>query len=78
MAPQNVLLLPSLPVVGQHHLQEEGCGLETLSSCGIVDDNNDNKSANDDTWFRMNVPPLIVKQHNISFRQTDAMRRHAF
>jgi hypothetical protein len=61
------------PSFGQHHLQEEGCGLEMLSSCGNVDNNNDN-SANDDGWFRMNVPLLINKQHNASFRQTNAMK----
>ncbi len=41
--------LPSPPVVGRRHSQEEGCGLETLSSCGNVDNNDD--SANDDGRF---------------------------
>jgi hypothetical protein len=40
--------------------------------------NNNNDGANDDVWFHMNVPPLINKQSNASFRQTDAMRTQAF
>ncbi len=38
--------LPSPPVVGRRHSRQEGCGSETLSSCGDVDNNDD--SANDD------------------------------
>jgi hypothetical protein len=71
------LVAPSRPVVGQHHLREEGCSSEMLSSCGDVDDDNDD-SANDNGQFQMKGPPLINKQRNASFRQTDAMRRHAF
>ncbi len=37
--------LPSPPVVGRRHSREEGCGSETLSSCGDVNNNDD--SAND-------------------------------
>jgi hypothetical protein len=51
--------LPPLPVVGRHHLREEGCGSETLFSCGDVDVDKDN-GANEDGWFQMNVPPLII------------------
>jgi hypothetical protein len=40
--------------------------LETLSSRGNVDIDDD--GANDDRRFRMNVPPLINKQHNACFR----------
>ena len=57
-------------------MQEERCSSETLSSCGNVD-NNDN-STNDIRQFQMNVPPLINKQRNACFRQTDAMRIYAF
>jgi hypothetical protein len=64
------------PVVGQHHSREEGCGSEMLSSCGGVD--NDDDSENDNGWFQMNVPPMINRQNNACFRQTDAMRIHAF
>jgi hypothetical protein len=39
---------------------------------------NDNDSANDDGRFQMNVPPMIERQSNACFRQTDAMRIHAF
>jgi hypothetical protein len=47
MAPRNVLSPPPppRPVIGQHHSREEGCGLDTLSSCGDVDDNNKDNSA---------------------------------
>ncbi len=38
--------LPPRPVVGRHRSREEGCGSETLSSCGGVD--NDDDSTNDD------------------------------
>jgi hypothetical protein len=42
--------LPPPPVVGRHHSrEEEGCGSETLSSCGDVDNNDD--SASDDGRF---------------------------
>ncbi len=51
--------LPPLPVVGQHHSREEGCGSETLFSCSDVDADKDN-GANKDGWFQMNVPPLII------------------
>ncbi len=62
---------PPQPVVGQHHSQEEGCGSKTLLSCSNVDNNNNNDDgANDNGWFQMNVPPLINKQCNASFRQT--------
>jgi hypothetical protein len=37
-----------------------------LSSCGDVDNGDD--GANDDGRFKMNVPPLINKQHNACFR----------
>jgi hypothetical protein len=56
---------PPWPVVGRHH-SKEGCGSETLLSCGNVDNGDD--SANDDGWFRMNKPPLINKQRNACFR----------
>jgi hypothetical protein len=45
-----------------------------LSSRGDVDDDD---GANDDRWFQMNIPSLIYKQHNASFRQTYAMRVQA-
>jgi hypothetical protein len=61
------LVTPPLPVVGQHHSQEEGCGSKMLSSCCNVDDNDDD-GANDDGQFRMSIPLLINKQHNASFR----------
>jgi hypothetical protein len=51
--------VPPQPVVGRHHLQEEGCGSETLLSHGNVGADNNN-GANEDGWFRMNVPPLII------------------
>ena len=51
--------LPPLPVVGRYHLQEEGCGSGMLFSCGDVDADKDD-GANEDGWFRMNVPPLII------------------
>jgi hypothetical protein len=51
--------LPSLPVVGRHNSREEGCGSETLFSRGDVDANEDD-GANEDGWFQMNVPPLII------------------
>jgi hypothetical protein len=41
--------LPPPPVVGRHHSLEEGCGSETLLSCGDVDNNDD--SANEDGWL---------------------------
>jgi hypothetical protein len=46
IAPQNVSLAPPPPVVGQHHSREEGCVLETLSSCGNVDNINDGGNDN--------------------------------
>ncbi len=51
--------LPPLPVVGRHHSREEGCGLEKLFSRGNVNADKDD-GANEDGWFRMNVPPLII------------------
>ncbi len=49
MAPRKVSLAPPpRPVVGRHHLREEGCGLETLSSFSNVV-NDDNNGANDDS-----------------------------
>ncbi len=79
MAPWNVSSAPPPgPIVGRHHSREEGCGLETLLSCSDVDDDDNNDGANDGEWFQMNVPPLINKQRNASFRQTDAMRIQAF
>jgi hypothetical protein len=67
--------LPPLPVVGRHHSREEGGGSEMLLSWGNVDNND---GANDNGWFQMNVPSLINKQGNASFRQTYAMRVPAF
>ncbi len=68
---------PPWPVVGRHHSREEECGLETLSSLGnVIVDNDD--GANDNGQFQMVVPPLINKQCNASFRQTDAMRKMHF
>ncbi len=50
--------IPPRPVVGRHHLREEGCGSETLSSYGDVD--NDDDGVNDDGRFRLNVPPFLI------------------
>jgi hypothetical protein len=57
---------PPHVVVGRHLSWKEGSSLETLSSRGNVDIDDD--GANDDRRFRMNVPPLINKQHNACFR----------
>jgi hypothetical protein len=38
--------LPPRPIVGQHHLREEGCSSEIRLSCGHV--NNNNNDANDE------------------------------
>jgi hypothetical protein len=51
--------LPPRPVVGRHHSREEECGLKTLSSCSDVNAAGDD-GANEDGWFQMNVPPLII------------------
>jgi hypothetical protein len=67
--------LPPLPVVRRHQSREEGGGSEMLLSCGNIGNND---GANDDGWFQMNVPSLINKQCNASFRQTYAMRVPAF
>ncbi len=64
--------LPSWPIVGQHHLRVEGCGSEMMSSCSNVNNDNDN-GANDDGQFRLIVSPLINKQRNARFRQTDLL-----
>ncbi len=63
---------PPPPVDGRHHSWEEGCGLETLLSCGNVDNDN-NSGANDNVRFQTNVPPLIKKQRNANFRRTEDM-----
>jgi hypothetical protein len=75
MALRNVSLDPPRPVIGRHHSREEGCGSETLSSRGDVDDVD---GENDDGWFQMKVPLLINKHCNASFRRTYAMRVQAF
>ncbi len=51
--------LPPLLVIGRHHSREEGCSLETLFSHGNVYADEDD-GANEDGWFRMNIPPLII------------------
>jgi hypothetical protein len=67
MAMRNVSTAPPpRVVVGRHLSQKEGSSLETLSSRGNVD--NDDDGANDDGRFWINVSPLINKQHNACFR----------
>jgi hypothetical protein len=43
-----------------------------MSSCSNVNNDNDN-GANDDGQFRLIVSPLINKQRNARFRQTDLL-----
>ncbi len=49
-----------------------------LLSLGDVVNDDDNDVANDDGQVQMIVPPLINKQCNASFRQTDAMKKMHF
>jgi hypothetical protein len=53
MAPPNVSSLAD-------SLREEGCGSETLSSSGDVNDYDVDDGANDDGRFRTNEPPWII------------------
>jgi hypothetical protein len=63
------LLLADI-IRGRREAAQKRCCLATMST-------NDD-GANDDGWFQMNIPSLINKQRNASFRQTYAMRVQAF